>query len=110
MSVAGAGGAGGLPSGLERHGQSLAAGAAEPGLMGVGGLRSGLHDAGAVEGAVGLHESDLAEADHALDATAGAEEAGRNLDAVGLKGTLGVGPGEGSGAAAVGHWKPRLGD
>lgn len=44
---------------------------------------SGGHDAGAVEGAIGLHQRDPAETHQALDPTTGTEKAGLNLNAVG---------------------------
>lgn len=102
---AGAGGAGGLPSGLEGDGHRLVPGAAKPGLVRLGGLGGGGHDADAVERAVGVDQGDPAEPHRALDATAGAEEAGGHLLAITAHVALGVRPGEGSGAAAVGHWK-----
>jgi len=91
VSGAGAGGAGSLPSGLEGHGHGLAAGAAEPKLVGVSGLSSGLHDAGTVEAAVSLHKGDLAEADQTFNAATGAEEVSRNLHAVGAEALNGGG-------------------
>lgn len=83
MSGAGADGAGGLPRGLQRDGNGLAARAAEPLLVGVGSNRSSGHDGGEVEFA-GDDEGATLEAGEHLDPTASTEETGRHLHAVSL--------------------------
>ena len=100
MRDLGAGGAGSLPARLERDGHRGGPGRAVDALVFLRSGGSSGHDAGAVEAAISLDQHDLAKAGSNLDAATSAEEASRDLHAVGPKVAAEVGPRD---RAASGH-------